>query len=97
MHISFVKKILADGNPCRKCADVEQRLRDAGLYHKIDQVVIANDKDPESEGMQLAKQYKVETAPFFIVEDDDGVIQVYTIYFKFLKEVLQKNSKKCKG
>lgn len=89
MHIKFIKKILADGNPCRKCADVEQRLRDASLYDKIDEVVIANENDPDSEGMQLAKQYNVESAPFFIVETDDGAIQVYTVYFKFLKEVLQ--------
>lgn len=88
MHISFVKKIMADGKPCRKCADVEQRLRDADLFDKIDQVVIAYEDDPESEGMQLAKQYKVESAPFFIVENDDGATEVYTIYFKFLKEVL---------
>ena len=89
MHIRFVKKIKADGNPCRKCQDVEQRLKDAGLYNKISQVVIADEADPQSEGMQLARQYRVETAPFFIVEDDDGKTQVYTIYFKFLKEVLQ--------
>lgn len=89
MHISFVKKIKVDGSPCRKCQDVEQRLKDAGLYDKINQVVIADETDPQSEGMQLARQYRVETAPFFIVEDDDGETEIYTIYFKFLKEVLQ--------
>lgn len=92
MHIRFVKKIMADGKSCRKCADVEQRLRDADLYHKVDQIVIAYEKDPESEGMQLARQYKVDSAPFFIVEGDDGATEVYTIYFKFLKEVLQKET-----
>ena len=89
MYIRFVKKINADGNPCRKCADVEQRLRDAGYYEKIDQIVIADETDRDSEGMRLARKYNVETAPFFIVEDDDGETEVYTIYFKFLKEVLQ--------
>lgn len=90
MHIKFVKKILADGTPCRKCRDVEQRLKSAGLYEKINQVVIADEADPQSEGMLLARQYRVESAPFFIVDNDDGATEVYTIYFKFLKEVLQK-------
>ena len=89
MVIKFVKKIKADGNPCRKCADVEQRLREAGYYDKIDQIVIADETNPDSEGMLLARRYNVETAPFFIVEDDNGRIEIYTIYFKFLKEVLQ--------
>lgn len=89
MHIKLVKKIKADGTPCRKCLEVEQRLKDAGLLSRIDQIVIADEADPQSEGMRLAKQYKVEAAPFFIVETDSGKISVYTIYFKFLKEVLQ--------
>jgi len=89
MFIKFVKKIKADGNPCRKCADVEHRLREAGHYEKIDQIVIADETNPDSEGMLLAKQYNVETAPFFIVEDDNGETEIYTVYFKFLKEILQ--------
>ena len=90
MRIKFIKKIKADGTPCRKCADVEQRLRDAGYYEKIDEIIIADDTDRNSEGLLLARQYNIETAPFFLVEDDDGETEVYTIYFKFLKEVLQK-------
>lgn len=89
MHIRFVKKIKADGSPCRKCRDVEQRLKNAGLYDKISEVVIADENNPQSEGMQLARQYRVETAPFFVVDDDTGGTKVYTIYFQFLKEVLQ--------
>ncbi|MBF8268585.1 MAG: hypothetical protein HW386_294 [Gammaproteobacteria bacterium] len=89
MHIRFVKKIKADGNPCRKCIEVEQRLKDAGLLSRIDQIVVADEADPQSEGMRLAREYKVETAPFFIVENEVGATAVYTIYFKFLKEVLQ--------
>ena len=93
MYIKFIKKILANGDPCRKCADVEQRLRNADLYQKIDQIVIADETDPASEGMQLARQFKVETAPFFIVQRDDGTTEVYTVYFKFLREVLEKQLK----
>ena len=90
MRIRMVKKLKADGSPCRKCADVEKRLSDAGLLHRIDQIIIADENDPTSDGMQLAREFDVATAPFFIVEDDTGEATVYTVYFKFLKEVLEK-------
>lgn len=89
MRITMVKKILADGGPCRKCADVETRLRDGGHLGKIDQVVIADERDPDSEGMELARKYGVDLAPFFLVEDADGNVQVHTIFLRFLREVLQ--------
>jgi len=88
MRITFIKKTLADGSSCRKCAEVEQRLIDAGYWDRIDRVVIADEKDPESEGMQLAKSHQVGIAPFFMVEEDDKPVQIYTVYFRFLKEVL---------
>ena len=44
--------------------------------------------DPESEGMQLAAQHNVDRAPFFIVERDGQDAEIYTVYFKFVKEVL---------
>lgn len=89
MHITLVKKIKADGTPCRKCAEVDQRLKQAGLDARIDRVVIADERDLDSEGMQLAQKHGVELAPFFIVEQDDGTYQTYTVYFRFVKEVLQ--------
>lgn len=89
MRITMVKKIKADGSPCRKCTDVEQRLAAGGHMHRIDRVVIADERDPGSEGMQLATRHGVDLAPFFIVERDDGDTQVYTVYFRFLREVLE--------
>ena len=89
MHVTFVKKLTVDGSPCRKCAEVEQRLSDSGLASSIDRTVIADERDPHSEGMQLAKQYQVDTAPFFLVRMHDGETRVYTIYFRFVKEILQ--------
>ena len=71
--------------------EVEQRLRDAGLLSRINQIIIADEADLESEGMRLAREHKVETAPFFIVETDAGETVVYTIFIKFLKEVLQQD------
>jgi hypothetical protein len=89
MRITMVKKIKADGSPCHKCADVERRLADGGHLRRIDRIVVADESDPASEGMQLAARHQVDLAPFFIIEHDDGTTQVHTIYFRFLKEVLE--------
>ena len=92
MQISMVKKIKEDGSPCRKCAEVEKRLADAGLTHRINKIIIADERDPASEGMQLAMQYEVDRAPFFIVEEKGKAPCIYTVYMKFLKEVLETES-----
>ncbi len=88
MTITFVKKIKSDGSACRKCAEVETRLIKDGYISKINQTVIADERDSNSEGMQLAKKYNVDRAPFFIVEKKDMEALVYTVYFKFVNEVL---------
>ena len=88
----MVKKIKEDGSPCKKCAEIENRLSNAGLLNRIDQIVIAKEGDKESEGMILADHYKIDHAPFFIVEEDDKAPRIYTVYFKFLKEVLNYSS-----
>ena len=89
--ITMVKKIKQDGSPCKKCAEVEQRLIAGDLLDKLDAIVIADERDPDSPGMQLARQYNVERAPFFIVEETGKPAQIYTVYFKFIKEVLGAN------
>ncbi len=87
MRIVFVKKILANGEPCAKCADVERRLEQSGHVQRIDEVVVADERDPNSAGMRLAAKHGVAVAPFFLVEDGDQT-KVYTIYLRFAKEVL---------
>lgn len=87
MKITFVKKILADGSPCPKCADVESKLEQTGNISRIDETLIADERDPDSAGMKLADDHQVTRAPFFVVERD-GELQVFTVYFKFVKEVL---------
>ncbi len=89
MSIILVKKIKLDGSPCRKCADVLERLERDGYMDAIDRIVVADERDPESEGMQLAAEFEVERAPFFLVDDAEGSTQIYTVYLKFLKEVLR--------
>ena len=88
VHITFVKKILADGQPCAKCADVEARLRAGGHWSRLDEVLIADERDPDSAGMRLARELQVDRAPFFTVRDG-GSTTVHTVFFKFLREVLE--------
>ncbi|MAR93356.1 MAG: hypothetical protein SV765_06965 [Pseudomonadota bacterium] len=88
MKITLVKKILADGSPCKKCGEVFNRLEESGHMDRIDEILVADERDPTSAGMLLAAELQVDRAPFFVVEQDDGSQQVYTVYFKFVKEVL---------
>lgn len=94
MHIVFVKKILANGKPCAKCADVEERLAASGQLSRIDKVVVADERDPASEGMRLAARHDVSTAPFFIVREGDRST-VYTVYLRFAREVLGRPVEAC--
>ena len=87
MNITMVKKIKADGMPCRKSANVLSELESSGLLPSIGRVVAADERNPKSEGFALALQYDVEAAPFFIVEQEDGSEAVYTTYSRFLKDV----------
>jgi len=89
MKITFVKKILEDGSPCAKCGEVADRLESEGMMDRIDEVVIADARDPDSAGMKLADALGVTRAPFFVVEHDDGSREVHTVFFKFLREVLE--------
>ncbi len=86
MRVTFVKKILANGAPCAKCGDVERRLERSGLLARIDRVVVADERDEDSEGMRLARRHQVQLAPFFLV-DNGGATTVYTVYLKFVREI----------
>ncbi len=83
-----MKKILASGEPCKKCKDVEDRLKRAGHWDRIDEVVVADERDAHSPGNRLAEELGVTLAPFFVVKDR-GSVAVYTLFFKFLHEVLE--------
>lgn len=82
-HVTFVKKILANGDLCQKCFEVSERLDKDGTLDLINYIAIAEESNPDSEGMQLAAKHEVQRAPFFVVEEDDGSVQVFEIYFKF--------------
>jgi len=85
MHITFVKKILTNGELCKKCLEVSERLESEGLLNSIDHIAIADDRDADSEGIRLANRHEVSRAPFFLVENEAGEVTVFDIYFKFKK------------
>jgi hypothetical protein len=90
MKVIMVKKILADGSPCKKCGEVLSKLEKSELIGLIDEIIVADERDQESDGMKLAKELDVARAPFFVVYRDDGQKpEVHTIYIKFAKEVLE--------
>lgn len=86
--VAFVKKKLESGEWCAKCNDVSERLEKDGTSKYIDQIVIADVNDPESEGIQLALKHKVDRAPFFIVNDTEtNSVEVFDVYFKFKRHM----------
>lgn len=90
-HITFVKKILSNGELCKKCKEVSDRLEKDKLLDFINHIAIADERNMDSEGMRLAEKYKVERAPFFIVEEDDEeTVHVFDVFFKFKKYISNK-------
>ncbi len=87
MHVTMVKKRLANGQPCEKCVQAEELLKRRGLWERIDEVVWADENDPSSPGMLLAQAKNVSLAPFFVVKDGTTE-EVYTSALGFIKERL---------
>jgi phosphoadenosine phosphosulfate reductase len=87
MHVTMIKKRLANGQPCEKCVQAEELLKRRGLWERIDEVVWADENDPSSPGMVLAKEKSVALAPFFIVREGEQE-QIYTSVMGFVKERL---------
>ena len=86
MRITMVKKRLANGDPCEKCAQTEEMLRRRNLWHAIDDVVWAQEGDKNSPGAILGKRHSVEVAPFFILEAEDGGETIYTSPLRMIRD-----------
>jgi phosphoadenosine phosphosulfate reductase len=86
VHITMVKKQLANGEPCEKCAQTEEMLRRRGLWEKIDEVVLAIEGDAESPGILLGQEHGVVIAPFFIVREDDDSKHIYKSGLKLVRD-----------
>jgi hypothetical protein len=85
MHITMVRKKMRDGSDCRKCAEAVEHLRARGLWERIDEVVWAQEGDPDSPGLVLAARFGIDRAPFFVVRDAGGE-KVYTSVLRLIEE-----------
>lgn len=85
MHITMVKKRLADGTECRKCQEATAHLQSRGLLARIDEIVWAQEDDAASPGMVLGRRLGVERAPFFVVRDE-GSEAVYVSVLQLVRE-----------
>ena len=83
MHVTMVKKRLANGEPCRKCAQAEDLLKSRGLWDRIDEILWADEADAASPGMQLGARLGIGLAPFFVVRDDNGGETVFESVLQF--------------
>ena len=86
-RITLIKKVLADGSPCRKCREIEARMARNGHDAWVDRVVVADERHPDGPGWQLAQEHGVATAPFFLVEEN-GTTRIHTIYLRFVRDVI---------
>jgi hypothetical protein len=87
MHITMVKKTLADGSDCRKCSDATEYLQARGLWNRIDEIAWAYESDPSSAGMVIGARLGIDRAPFFVVRDESGEA-VYTSVLQLVRERL---------
>jgi hypothetical protein len=87
MHITMIKKQLADGTECRKCVEATDYLKNHGLWGRIDDVVWAREDASDSPGMIASARLGVDRAPFFVVRDDRGE-SVYTSVLQLVRERL---------
>ena len=85
MHITMVKKRLADGTECRKCQEATAHLRSRGLWSRVDEIVWALEDDDSSPGIVLGQRLGVQRAPFFVVRDEGGEA-VYTSLLQLVRE-----------
>jgi phosphoadenosine phosphosulfate reductase len=85
--VIMVKKLLSTGEPCAKCAQAEELLKARGVWGQIDEVVWAKETDPDSQGALLARQYGVDLAPFFIIQEAGQKDRVYSSTLQLIKEL----------
>jgi phosphoadenosine phosphosulfate reductase len=85
--VTMVKKLLASGEPCAKCAQAQELLERRGLWDQIDEVVWAREGDPTSPGAQLAEQHRVDLAPFFVIAESGQKDRIVTRTLELVREL----------
>ena len=92
MHITFVKKRLANGEPCEKCKQASELIEQRGFSDAISEIVWAEEGNADSPGIQLGVKHGVEVAPFFILRDEDGNETVVTSVLRLLSQLKKSQS-----
>ncbi len=95
--VIMVKKLLASGEPCAKCAQAEELLKARGVWDQIDEVVWADERDPDSAGAVLARKHEVALAPFFVVQRPGQKDEVYPSTLRLVKELSAGAGSSAKG
>src|SRR4029079_17690921 len=90
MHITMVKKRLADGSECRKCEEATAHLKSRGLWDHVTEIVLAHEDDDSSHGMVLSRHHGVDSAPFVLVRDDNDVA-IYLSVLQLVRDRLDGN------
>ena len=89
MSVVMVKKILEDGEFCRKCKDVQGKLESDTLA-SMSERRLQRYETTSSDGATLAKDFDVATAPFFVVRDDEqGEWKLVRSYLQLKKMLLK--------
>jgi len=84
----MVKKRLASGQPCDKCAQAEEMLKRRGLWGQIDEVLWAVEGESHSPGAKVAARHGVKLAPFFVLLDESGEETVVTSALRLVRQHL---------
>jgi phosphoadenosine phosphosulfate reductase len=89
MQVTMVKKILADGSPCKKCGEAWDKLVSMGLDSQIDRILEVQEAHPgQGEGAALAARFQVDRAPFFVVNRDGEDMLVLSV-MQLIRKVLE--------
>jgi len=87
----MVKKQLANGQPCEKCAQTEAMLKNKGHWDRIDEVLWAVEGQDDSPGARVAARHGVKLAPFFVVRDASGTETLVTSALRLVRQYLDPN------
>ena len=105
LAVIMVKKKMLDGEWCRKCKDVGEKMVQDNIDKWIGHIAIADVQNANSEGVKLALRFEVATAPFFLVRTRDEQnqgdnwkpVRSYLQLKKLLQDAAQSKNEKLKG
>lgn len=105
LAVIVVKKRQENGEWCRKCKDVSQKMTEDDMDKYVGHTAVADVTDANSEGVKLATRFQVATAPFFLVrtrkEQQSGenwkVVRSYLQLKKMLQDAAIAKAEERKG